>query len=534
MITAQSFLAAQLRAAVPSADWDAKGVDRALELGGILAREGVTSLSDLIVQPIRYFQQSMRGECQPQGESWSPPDHCYGPDAWEFIPIDSFRFLIKGRPVGFMGTPGRHDTQTEHFELSTYGWMVAWSAVGDGQVGYYIVPRGRGGFALIPKWSSSSDLTTIKEFLLAAAPLALVFLPIAGVQVAQALGGAIMGPTAAAAYPAAANAIGQVAIGTALSGGDIEGAVKNAVLSYGGNFAGALAGSTMSGLTGLDIIGKVASAATSAAVTGGSVENAIIGVAIQTGVQTVNNWDFEAISPIEFVFDPLPTNPNDWGFNEVPDVNLSPFDPLPGFNWPVINDGTPPGLEPLPDWEFTPGVPLDPTWELPPVDYSPPAFEVPIPTVPGFTGPAPAPVGSGGGNWLQTITAAAMAAIQINAAYRASQNPQVVNQPRGVLPNGATQQVNPNGTISTRQPSGQVTTTRPPVGTPYTAADGSIIINNGNGTYDRITPAGQRQTLPYAGAASGGGFDMGGSIAGIPTPLLIGGAALAAILLINR
>lgn len=205
---------------------------------------------------------------------------------------------------------------------------------------------------------------------------------------------------------------------------------------------------------------------------------------------------------------------------------------LPGFDWSPINWGIPPGeFDVLPPVDYTPGVPLDPTFpggELPPYEYSPPAFEVPIPTVPGYGGPSPAP----STNWVSQISAAAMALIQLNAAYRASQNPQIVNQPRGTLPNGGQQQVNPNGTITTRQPSGQVTTTRPQAGVPYVAADGSVVINNGNGTYDRITPAGQRQTLPYS--TGGGGFDMGGSIAGIPTPLLIGGAAIAALLLINR
>jgi hypothetical protein len=72
-------------------------------------------------------------------------------------------------------------------------------------------------------------------------------------------------------------------------------------------------------------------------------------------------------------------------------------------------------------------------------------------------------------------------------------------------------------------------TPRPPVpGVPVTNQDGSVTINNGNGTQTTTYPNGQKVTIPTSTVSSG-------TVGGIPTnTLLLVGAGLAAALLLRR
>jgi len=85
------------------------------------------------------------------------------------------------------------------------------------------------------------------------------------------IGAAVMGTAAAAAYPLVAAAIGNISISTVLSGGDIEGAVKNGLLSMAGSGFGGYIGDA----TGSAIIGQAAQAATNAALKGQDLVTAV-------------------------------------------------------------------------------------------------------------------------------------------------------------------------------------------------------------------------------------------------------------------
>lgn len=89
-----------------------------------------------------------------------------------------------------------------------------------------------------------------------------------------------------------------------------------------------------------------------------------------------------------------------------------------------------------------------------------------------------------------------------------------------------------NGMILTRNANGQITAARPAVGVATVAADGSMIINNGDGTYTVIGQDGSRVTRAY-GNTTGSGV-MGSSGAIDPKLLLIGGAALLGVMMMSR
>jgi len=78
---------------------------------------------------------------------------------------------------------------------------------------------------------------------------------------------------------------------------------------------------------------------------------------------------------------------------------------------------------------------------------------------------------------------------------------------------------NPYGTLRPQTPGAQVRN-----------ADGSVTVNNGNGTQTTTFPNGQKVTIPTSTSGT-----FGGSIGGISTnTLLIAGAGLAALLLLRR
>lgn len=123
-----------------------------------------------------------------------------------------------------------------------------------------------------------------------------------------------------------------------------------------------------------------------------------------------------------------------------------------------------------------------------------------------------------GGIDLQQITDLAKAAISINAAYQAAGQP----TPRVSSSNAV---VNTNGTVTTKSSTGQTVTARMAVGTPYIAANGSILTNNGNGTYTIVNTNGSTQTLPYP-ASTGAGGVVGGSGISPETLKMLGYGAL--------
>lgn len=93
---------------------------------------------------------------------------------------------------------------------------------------------------------------------------------------------------------------------------------------------------------------------------------------------------------------------------------------------------------------------------------------------------------------------------------------------------------NKNGTVTVHTPNGQTYTTVMKPGVPYAFPDGTIVMNNGNGTYTVVALDGTTQTLHYPSNITSGGGVVSGAGGVSTNTLLIGGLGLAALLLLRR
>lgn len=336
-------------------------------------------------------------------------------------------------------------------------------------------------------------------------PFVLTVVAIAGGQawLASNIGAAVVTAEFAAAYPAATQAIGQIAVSTAMSGGDVESAVMNTAASYIGAGVGGAIGATFDS----QAIGKAAAAATTAALRDGDVKQAAALSFLQSGAKTVDEY---LTQPAKYVFG------GEVNF-AIGDQGLFPGDPLQdmstayfagGYSETGFLDPVPGGamgfkeMAGSPSFDYRFGGGMSSGYTSP---YDLEQLGVGLPTMTEAMSPAqnatPTPTDTGGGIFgsgisVADITNLALAAIKVNAAYQASQSPPL--RTSVVTSAGVTKTPNANGTLTVRAPSGQVATVRPEVGVPYTLPDGRTIINNGNGTYSTVLPNGQTTTTTYA------------------------------------
>lgn len=518
-VTAVDFVADQLRAAAPRAEWGAQGVDRAREMAGILVANGIVDLSRLSLAPATYTVHV--------------PDHWTGGDA-QYIDVPAHdeqaqgvALVYGGRQFGYLGGPGdvgpRHPTDTVLQDGTLGPGQIAWSPYGHGHVDYYVRQSGSG-FAILPVWQSSSDAGFIREGLIGALSFMVQFaLPLGGVNVAQLLGAQILGPALAATYPALASVIGNVAFGTVFSGGNVAQAVSMAAAGY----IGGVVGGGVVSATGLDSLGKVTAAATSAAITGGNVDKAIATSLIMSGARSMDQI-FTPDPAIHYTTD-LP--PNDVPGMLYPARELFTPNPYAMTNDPWDIGGLFLGVDPI---STTPETTPTDTTLFPPAAESPPAsaFAYPIPEVttgPGNTYYGPAGTNGDSGINLQSVTAAAMAAVSLVRAFQQTggvvQNPAAANR----TVNAST------GLVVTRGVNGAVEQTRPAVGVATVTSDGGLMVNNGNGTFDYVSPTGQRTTRNYTTAATNALAASGAAFGGVSTQtLMLAGGGLLALLLLSK
>ena len=518
--TPQDFIADQLKAAAPKAEWDAAGVDRAHELAAILFRNGIIDLPKLHL---------VQAKTQWRRYAWEP-----------LSDVTGLALEYEGRYLGFLGTPDRADS-TQTLELSGSNYLIAWSAAGHGNVSYALIPVA-GGFAIAPLWASSSDWGTARTMIKVAAVMVLSFvLPAAGVGVGELVGQSIVSAEFAAAYPAATSAIGNLAVSTAMNGGDVESAVKGLALSYAGGEAGAFVGSGVAAATDAASIGRLASAATAALIQGGDVKTAVGYALLREGTK------------VDFNSDIVPGGMADLGYNAID----------PGWNFDNGAIAVTPEIaaQTVADWQnqqnqyaFEPwltGGGYDVPSPTQPYDVGPVApivadpngftlprlFHVPdlgSPIGPGVvTTPPPSQPSSWSANdVINTISNAALATLKVSTLWDQRRNP-IGNVARQTLPNGAVRSVNSNGTVSTRNPNGTVSTSLPPVNQPQSTVDGNIINNNGDGTYTVVTPNGASQLRQYPAGSTSASLLDNLSLGNI-NPMMLAGIGLAAAFLFMK
>jgi hypothetical protein len=363
-------------------------------------------------------------------------------------------------------------------------------------------------------------------------PIGMVALAVLSGGIAASIGGAVLGPSLAAAYPGLASAIGNVALSTALSGGDLESAVKGAAFG----FLGSVAGGAAKAATGLDAIGVATGAATSAALRGGNLGEAVAQSLLMYGAKNVD-FDFFASDSPDVAMDFQATAPvaswetTDWAA-PVPAVDFttdradwatdwgavfSPPASWQGTDWSAPKDPLSDFTTDKADWQTD--------WNVVTGGFDPAGFD------PAKAVAAPAPAAPGGSGWVADLTALALAAIKVNSAYQASKAP----QPRTVTQSpGTTRTGNANGTVTvTNTATGARTVTRPEVGVPYVLPDGRSIINNGDGSYSTINPDGTTVRNVYAATPSGAG-GVSEFLSSVPPVAWIALAGLVALPLLTR
>jgi hypothetical protein len=324
-----------------------------------------------------------------------------------------------------------------------------------------------------------------------------------------AIGGYVFGAAFAAAYPAIVSIATNVALNAALGGADIEHAVGRALASY----AGAELGGFTGGQFDSDLVGKLTAATTTALLTNADVGQAVASALLRAGASGTLSTGSPAIvsAPAPTSGTAMATNQDDEFGNVAPSGGFVDYLGTPGdvTDVELAALGGSPNLDP--------GTGFDPGGQF--VDFSttPQAFDpsgmdtgIPDPNAP------PLVTGNDGSGWswddaLAKVTQLALTALQLNKAYQASQG----RAPKAPSPS---QTVNKNGTVTTRNPNGTVTTARPVVGQPVVAADGTIVMNNGDGTYTTIDAGGHATNLRYPPEGSAAASSM---FAGLDTATMI-------------
>lgn len=492
------FVAEQLRALSPGVEWTVSGIDRARELAAIFVRADITDLWSLRLIPVTW------GETIPAWRQEWESDYIDHPA--QNVTRSGYAFDYYGRQIGFLGTPTRSDSAPA-LEDRNGMLLIAWSAEGHGNVSYIVSKNAKtGALQFQPIWGSSSDAADIRT---AAVTFVSFFLftalPLAGISAGAAIGNAVLPASIAAGYPALTAAVGNVALSAALNGGDIKGAVKNALtgaVAAGVGGAAELASSSA-------LVGSLAEAGAHAAISGSDVKTAVAFAALKQGAQGMDEFFTLSNDPIfqpnEFASGSFDFS--DVGFNQTPEFS---FD-MDGFSFyvpPAEIVSFIPDAAPLPDVTIfdAAGAFDDPITFNP---FSSNSFTNALPVAPANNLPAVPPATSppNSTNWnpstiVQGISSAALAALSVVKAYRQLDAPQIQTTARTTRPGGAVSVIGNNGLIQTRAPNGTITATKPPVGVPQATTTGNFVVNNGDGTYSVVAPDGQTRSFAYSGAAS--------------------------------
>lgn len=320
-----------------------------------------------------------------------------------------------------------------------------------------------------------------------------------------AVGGAVMGAEAAAAYPLIAAAIGNAAVMTALNGGDIQAGVIASLATL----AGQGVGNVVRDATSSAIIAQAAAAATKALAMGGDIQKAVGQSLLSSGISAANAGSLFSTAPVapvggtamdyDTLYSNLPdadfTSGNidfeaDYGLDANGNILLQDDNALLTDTWPAAANA------------FDFGTPL-----------------VPIAPAAGGTNPVVATGWDGA-----SLTNAALTALKLVAAYNqaGSQAPRT---------SSTTTKANANGTLTQMTSAGGVITSKMPVGTPYLAANGNLVVNNGDGTYTTTNPQGVQTRTAYPLVTGSVGTGALASLMQGNTPIYIGGALLAFMLL---
>lgn len=375
------------------------------------------------------------------------------------------------------------------------------------------------------------------------------------------IGQAVLGAEVAAAYPALSNAIGTVATRTVLTGGDVEKAVKSAATG----FAGAEFGDFVGTAVDSGAIGVAAGAATSAALQGGDPRKAVLQSLVSQGIKTVS--DPTEYDPTQYLY----TEPGDDITTVMTEGEIS----LDDLGLSLDLDSILGNLE-FPDALTLPADAIIPddlgtlySVDGHVVEMSQEAYIASLyPDEAGNIRSFDNRILMTGDESIKYLEQPAELAAELRRRIEPLQGEtsipplQVPNLRPATIPPPAAQTKTPlidwakgtdqllkvavsiggsiksiaNGTFRPQYPVSPYGTARPPVGVPVRQADGSTVVNNGNGTQTVRYADGRVVTMPSTYASAGAAGNYGQSmIPGVPnTALLIGGGLVLAALLLSR
>ena len=377
------------------------------------------------------------------------------------------------------------------------------------------------------------------------------------------IGNAVLGAEVAAAYPAAANAVGTIATKTVLTGGNVEAAIRSAATG----FAGAEFGDVVGQAVDSPAFGAATAAATTAALAGGNARDAALAAAqgfVKSDYRGDRVSDYDPNDPYSF-FDPASSGVDvvtgdlfsldDLGINLNVDELLSGIDFPEGLDVPVDSA--------IPD-EVGNLFAVDGSFiELAPTEYinslyvddegnvRGPDNRMVLPSDEAYAfKDDPGKLSVAIENKLDLIAGTTVESwqppsIRPEALPPAAAQTKVpvfswADQADKLLKTavsiGASIKAISTGTFRPPYATNPYGTPRSQVGVPVRRPDGSTVVNNGNGTQTVRFPDGRVQTMPTSYTTTGATGNYGqGLIPGIPnTALLIGGGLVVAALLLSR
>lgn len=320
------------------------------------------------------------------------------------------------------------------------------------------------------------------------------------------IGTAVCGADAAAAYPAIVTALGNTCIQTALNGGNVQAAVTGQLTgAAGGAVGGAVASASDSA-----IIGRVAAAATSAAISGGDVTFAVAGSLLSSGVKASN------VGGLLTNGGTMPRNQNlgdadifaNVGFGDPGGTQSGNIDWSTGVDWnaaPGAVDTSFPSVADLGNANTT-GV------------YGASSYDFTTPVVLNQSNNAPGgPSGVVSNTGGIDLTQLALTGLKLVQAWNTAGKP----TPRVGT---STAQPNANGTL-TQIVNGRAVTAQMPAGQPYLLPNGSLVTNNGDGTFTTVSTNGTITRQQYSNS---------GLTSLTSNPMMLAGVALLAVLLLKK
>jgi hypothetical protein len=423
-----------------------------------------------------------------------------------------------------------------------------WDPAGSGHIKWLPVAIPSGSVVFTPVWASSSDVPV--------EVVALIGIAAGFAGFPMLIGEAVLGAQVAAAYPLATKAIGSVALQTALTGGDVESAVRSAAASLVGAEFGDVVGS------GLDSaqIGKVAAAAATAAVRGGDIDQAVIRALINIGAQSVDDY----LNTGDDYIDPgLFGDSGDWmTLDDIGvELDLIEINDILAINDDILDaaDIDPSSLFPdeygnlflasgeyveMSDTVYVDSIYVDEDGNIraPDNNILIPSDEALNLTADQLSAEIARMMDENAGTTVATAPAPPSRPAATPPAASQTKWPSITDATKvldaiGKLAAQLKSTVNAVKTGTYRPPAGSTSTTgtprNTPVGVPITLPDGRVIVNNGNGTQTIRTPDGRTTTVSssYSGATGAGA----GLLPGVSNQaLLIGGAILVGAVLLAR